>query len=91
MSAETWKPIPSVIRTARKAHACNDCGQQIEPGERYELTVFPPHRIPEYDVGRWLTHRSHHPRFGPLGQYLLGCDMSAAYREEAARCLITSS
>lgn len=85
MADDSWKPIPSEIRTARRQHDCNDCGQPIEPGEKYEHTAFPPHRISEYDVDHWLTWRNHFPRFGSQGQFLFGCDMSAAYKERCAR------
>lgn len=85
MPAEYRPPVPVKVRTARKQHPCNDCPDPIEPGDRYELSVVPPHRIQEYDVDRWLTWRSHHPRAGPNGEYLLGCDLAAAYHEKSAR------
>lgn len=77
-------PVPVKVRTARKPHDCDDCSQPIEPGEKYELQVTPPHRIPEWDVPCWLTWRSHYPRHDGMN-FLIGCDMSAAYREHAAR------
>jgi hypothetical protein len=84
VSVTDWHVIPVQIRTARKRHICNDCEQPIEPGEKYELAVFPPHRVQEYDVDRWLTWRTHYPRHD--GQrFLIGCDLSAAYREKAER------
>ena len=58
----TEYPIPVRVRTARTRHACDDCSQPIEPGEKYELLTVPPHRMPEYDVPRWLTWRAHQPR-----------------------------
>jgi hypothetical protein len=76
--------LPVKVRTARTLHLCDDCGLPIEPGEKYELSNYPPHRVQEYDVGVWLTWRSHYPR-NVGGRVLLGCDMSAAYREKAAR------
>ena len=77
-------PIPVQIRTARKLHACDDCSQPIAPGEKYELLVVPPHRMPEYDVPRWLRWRTHYPRHDGMN-FLIGCAMSAAYREQSAR------
>jgi hypothetical protein len=77
-------PIPVKIRTARTTHTCNDCPAPIEPGEKYELVVAPPHRIPEYDVPRWVTWRTHYPRHDGTN-FLIGCAVSAAYRENAAR------
>lgn len=76
--------IPVQVRTARKTHPCNDCPEPIEPGEKYEIAVYPPHSVQEYDVDRWLVWRSHYPRHD--GQwFLIGCAMSAAYREQARR------
>ena len=76
--------LPVKVRTARTQHACDDCGQPIEPGDQYELCVTPPHRISEYDVPHWLTWRSHFPRHDGV-RFLPGCDLAAAYREEATR------
>jgi hypothetical protein len=76
--------LPVEVRTARKQHACNDCPVPIEPGTRYELSVSPPHRIPEFDVERWVTWRTHYPRHDGL-RFLPGCAVAAAYREKAAR------
>jgi hypothetical protein len=76
--------LPVKVRTARTPHRCDDCGQPIEPGERYELSVTPPHRISEYDVPSWLTWRSHYPRHDGK-RFLVGCDLAAAYREKAVR------
>ena len=76
--------LPVEIRTARKRHTCDDCGEPIEPGDRYELSVSPPHRVQEYNVGRWLTWRTHYPRHD-RGEFLPGCAEAAAYRENAAR------
>jgi len=69
--------LPVKIRTARKTHTCDDCGQPIEPGQRYELDTVPPHRLNEYDVGCWLTWRTHFPRHDG-GRFLPGCDLAAA-------------
>lgn len=77
-------PIPVRVRTARKTHTCNDCEEPIEPGEKYELAVYPPHSIDVYDVDRWLTWRTHYPRHDGRN-FLTGCAISAAYREHAAR------
>jgi hypothetical protein len=76
--------LPVKVRTARTRHACDDCGGPIEPGDRYELSVAPPHRIQEYDVPVWLAWRTHFPRHDGH-RFLPGCDLAAAYREEAAR------
>lgn len=80
--------LPVQIRTARIAHVCNDCHGLIEPGDRYELSVSPPRRIPEYDVAAWLSWRTHYPReAGAHASYrfLPGCDEAAAYREKELR------
>ena len=71
------------IRTARKEHRCSEylCRTPIMPGEQYERVVWAPHRCEAMDVDHWLTWRSHAPRFGPQGQFLWGCDVAAAYRE----------
>jgi hypothetical protein len=76
--------IPVKIRTACKPHVCDDCSGPIEPGEKYELRITPPHRIAEYDVPRWLTWRTHYPRHEGR-RFLVGCVESAAYREHANR------
>ena len=76
--------LPVKVLTARKRHRCDDCKQPIEAGDRYELSVSPPHRIQEYDVGCWLTYRTHHPRHDQA-VFLLGCDLAAACREKAER------
>ncbi len=76
--------LPVKVRTARTPHTCDDCGKPIEPGEQYELSVTPPHRISEYDVPRWLTWRTHYPRHDG-GRFMVGCDLAAAYREKAVR------
>ena len=76
--------LPVKVRTARTRHACDDCGQPIEPGERYEHSATPPHRISEYDVPVWVAWRTHFPRHDG-SRFLPGCDLAAAYREEAAR------
>lgn len=72
------------IRTARKRHACNDCPEPIERGEKYERTAFPPHSADEWDVDRWLVWRTHYPRWEG-DRFLLGCALAAAYREKASR------
>jgi hypothetical protein len=76
--------LPVRVRTARRLHLCDDCSLPIEPGEKYELSVTPPHRLDLYDVDRWLTWRTHYPRHAS-GWYLLGCDLAAAYQEKAWR------
>jgi len=84
--AETYAPpVPVKIRTARKRHACDDCGQPVEPGDRYELAVTPPNRDENAPRDRWLAWRSHWPRGGRKRTHLLGCDEAAAYRERAER------
>ena len=76
--------LPVKVLTARKRHRCDDCKQPIEAGDRYELSVSPPHRIQEYDVGCWLTWRTHYPRHdGP--RFLPGCDEAAVRREKEVR------
>jgi hypothetical protein len=82
----TWpgSVLPVVIRTARKQHDCNDCPLPIEPGDRYEVSATPPHRISEYDVDRWLTWRSHHPRHRD-GEYLPGCHEAGARQGRTER------
>ncbi len=78
--------MPVQVRTARTQHPCNDCPEPIMPGDRYELSVTPPHRISEYDVDSWLTWRTHHPRRDDDTGYILpGCAEAAAYREKAVR------
>ena len=82
-----YSVMPVHIRTARKRHMCSDCEKPIEPGTRYELSITPPHRIPEYDVDRWLTWRTHYPRHDGL-EFLPGCKAAveaAAFREKAER------
>ena len=76
--------LPVKVRTARRQHACNDCLVPIMPGDRYELSATPPHRISEYDVDRWMTWRTHYPRHAEH-RFLPGCDEAAAYRENAER------
>jgi hypothetical protein len=76
--------LPVKIRTARTEHPCNGCPEPIMPGDRYELTAYPPHRVQEYDVDRWLTWRTHYPRHDGH-RFLRGCDEAAAYREQAVR------
>lgn len=76
--------LPVRLRTARAQHVCDDCGDPIEPGDRYELSVAPPHRIAEMDVDCWLTWRSHYPRHDG-SRFLVGCDLAAAHREKAER------
>lgn len=72
--------VPVKVRTARKLHTCDDCQGPIEPGDRYELSVTPPHRLDVYDVDHWLTWRTHYPRHDGH-RFLPGCDEAAAYRE----------
>jgi hypothetical protein len=79
-----YSVMPVHIRTARTQHLCSDCEKPIEPGDKYELSVTPPHRIQEYDVDRWLTWRTHYPRHDGLN-FLPGCAEAAAYREQAER------
>jgi hypothetical protein len=76
--------LPVQVRTARKRHVCNDCPVPIEPGERYELSATPPHRLDVWDSGRWLTWRAHYPRHDG-GRFLRGCAVAAAYAEKAER------
>lgn len=76
--------LPVKVRIARTGHACNDCPEPIEPGDLYELAVYPPHSIQEWDSDRWLTWRNHYPRHDGHN-FLIGCAMAAAYREKVAR------
>ena len=78
-------PVPVKVRTARKTYDCDDCLLPIEPGDKYQLWVSPPNRDEYGPRDRWLTWRSHYPRSGGTRAHLLGCDMAAAYRENAAR------
>lgn len=80
--------IPVQVRTARKRHRCDDCAEDIEPGDRYEHSVIPPHRLDVMDVDHWLTWRCHHPRNPGPGLFLLGCATAAAYREQQRRMLV---
>lgn len=50
---EGWKVFRSEWRTARKQHACYDCGRKIEPGERYYFATG----ISNDDWRRWDTYR----------------------------------
>ena len=76
--------LPVKVRTARVQHTCDDCEKPIEPGDRYELSVYPPHRVEYMDVPRWLMWRTHYPRHDGV-RFLPGCDLAAAYREKAVR------
>lgn len=71
--------LPVEVRTARKHHTCNDCPVPIEPGDRYELSVSPPHRVQKYNVPCWLTWRTHYPRHDG-NRFLPGCAEAAARR-----------
>lgn len=75
--------LPVRVRKARTRHACNDCREPIEPGDQYELAAFPPHSVQEYDVDRWVMWRNHYPRHDGRN-FLIGCAIAAAYRENAA-------
>ena len=80
--------MPVKVRIARTRHACDDCSVPIEPGDKYELQVSPPHRVQEYDVDCWLTWRTHYPREAGCHasySFLPGCAEAAAYREKAER------
>ena len=80
--------MPVHVRTARTRHICNDCPEPIMPGDRYELSVTPPHRVDIYDVPNWLVWRTHYPREGGCHttySFLPGCAEAAAYREKAVR------
>ena len=76
--------LPVKLRIARTRHVCNDCPEPIEPGDQYEVAVYPPHSVQEYDVDRWVTWRNHYPRHDGH-RFLLGCDLAAAYHEKARR------
>jgi hypothetical protein len=79
--------LPVEVRTARTGHRCSDCENPIMPGDRYELSVSPPHRIQEYDVDCWLTWRTHYPRHDG-NDFLPGCaaaEVAAAWRENEER------
>jgi hypothetical protein len=87
MSTTITRPgaiLPVEVRMARKPHDCNDCGGPIQPGDKYELSASPPHRIEEYDLDHWLIWRTHYPRFDDR-RFLPGCDEAAAYRERDER------
>lgn len=80
----SYSVLPVKVRTARTQHACDDCPVPIAPGDVYELSASPPHRVQEYDVDHWVAWRSHHPRHDGRN-FLIGCAVAAAYREKAAR------
>lgn len=44
--------------TARKAHGCGLCDDEIRPGERYTMQVVSP-GDPELDNSRWMRIRAH--------------------------------
>ena len=72
--------LPVKVLTARKRHTCDDCREFIEPGDRYELSVTPPHRLDFYDVAAWLTWRTHYPRHDGR-EFLPGCAVAATRKE----------
>lgn len=69
--------LPVKVVTARKRHHCDDCSQAIEPGQKYELSVTPPHRMDVWDVDHWLTWRTHYPRHDGR-DFLPGCKAAGA-------------
>lgn len=82
--------IPVKVRTARKRHVCNGFGRRsgcraIEPGEQYEDIRVPPWRDGN-ESPLWWKAKVHHPSLnatvngGPTG-----CEIAAAYRENAER------
>ncbi len=77
--------IPACVRTARVAHRCDGhphCGG-IGPGEQYEDWRLPPGR--DVKTGpHWRKLKVHHPA-DPPGGGPSGCDLAAAYRENASR------
>lgn len=76
--------LPVKVLTARTQHACDDCPLPIEPGQKYELATYPPHRQDYMDVDHWLTWRTHYPRHDG-DRFLFGCDLAAAYLGESSK------
>lgn len=80
--------IPPVIRTARVARPCDQYPRcpagGIQPGERYEDLRLPPGREPFEQSTRWIMHKIHYPRIN-LDGGPDGCELAAAYAEQARR------
>jgi hypothetical protein len=80
--------IPVAVRTARTGHTCAQCRKPILPGDRYEDHRLPPYR----DVNespRWWPLKVHAPQMRN-DSHTYGCDMAAAYREQASRLRATA-
>ena len=83
--SDTGTIIPVRIRTARTRHPCAGIGERcggIRPGEQYEDWRLPPQRDVNTGDHWWVlkVHFPSRPESGPSG-----CEVAAAYRDQAAR------